>query len=57
MVSINAIYTMDSVFTVHYPPFRKKVPRVCGQMVNALNKVISMPEKERSKQRKGREFL
>ena len=31
MVSIDARHAMDSGFAVHYPPLRKKPPRVCGQ--------------------------
>ena len=31
MVSINAMYAMNSGFVVHYPPRRNKVPRACGQ--------------------------
>ena len=51
MVSIDAMYTMDSGFTVHNPPRRKKLSSIMWADVNALRKEISMSEKDRSKQR------
>ena len=51
MVSIDTMYTMDSRFTAHNPPHRKKLFATMWADVNALRKEISMSEKERSKQR------
>ena len=50
MVSIGAMYTMGSGFTVDYPPRRKKLTSMWAD-VNALIKKLSLSEKERSEQR------
>ena len=54
MVLIGAMYTMDSGFTVYYPPLRKKLPQACGQIdVDALKQeiLLSQPQEEEKAER------